>query len=81
MGKALERVMDALDVETFFVCATEEEGRMLMLSLLKAWGFTDTDVVFAQHEGPGVRVRGRAYVYRPADKYRWLLTGDAAKEG
>lgn len=81
MGKAIERVMDALDVETFFVCATEEEGRQLMLALLKEWGFTDTDVVFAQCEGPGVRVRGRAYVYRPADKYRWLLGGSAAKEG
>lgn len=81
MTKAVEQIMDALDVETFFVCAGEEEGRLLMLSLLKEWGFTDVDVVFAQHEGPGVRVRGRAYVYRPADKYRWLLGGDAVKEG
>jgi hypothetical protein len=81
MTKAIERVMDALDVETFFVCASEEEGRLLMISLLKSWGFTDADVVFVQHEGPGVRVRGRAYVYRPADKYRWLLGGDAVKEG
>ncbi len=81
MMKAIERVMDALDVETFFVCASEEEGRLLMLSLLKGWGFTDADVVFAQHEGPGVRVRGRAYVYRPSDKYRWLLGDAAGKEG
>lgn len=80
MLKAVEKVMDALDVETFFVCNTEEEGRNLMLAMLKAWGFTDVDVVFAQYEGPGVRVRGRAYVYRPADKYRWLL-GEASAQG
>jgi hypothetical protein len=80
MANPLEQIMDALDVETFFVCATEEEGRKLLLALLKSWGFTDVDVVFAQYEGPGVRVRGRAYVYRPADKYRWLL-GDTMAKG
>lgn len=79
MAKPLEQVMDALDVETFFVCANEEEGRALMLALLKNWGFNDVDVVFAQHEGPGARVRGRAYVYRPADKYLWLMPGGERK--
>ena len=63
MVKPLERVMDALDIETFFVCACEEEGRNLMLSMLKGWGFTDVDVVFAQYEGPGARVRGRARMF------------------
>lgn len=79
MHGPLEQVMDALDVETFFVCATEAEGRKMMLGLLKAWGFKDVDVVFAQYEGPGARVRGRAYVYRPADRYHWLLGN--GKEG
>jgi len=74
---ALAKVMDAVDFETFFACGSEEEGRSLMLALLKAMGFTDADVVFAQYEGPGVRVRGRAYVHRPADKYRWLDIGAA----
>ncbi len=73
MDKALERVMDALDVETFFVCGSEEAGRKYMLGLLKGFGFKDVDIVFVQYEGPGVRVRGRAYVYRPADRYSWLL--------
>lgn len=73
MAEPLGQVMDALDVETFFVCSNEGEGRTYMLALLKQWGFKDVDIVFAQHEGPGVRVRGRAYVYRPADKYQWLL--------
>lgn len=72
MQSPYEKVMDALDVETFFVCSSEEEGRSLMLALLKGWGFKDVDVVFAQHEGPGARIRGRAYIYRPADRYAWL---------
>lgn len=74
MLSPVEYIMDALDVETFFVCQNEEQGRNYMISLLKKWGFTDVNVVFAQYEGPGVRVRGRAYIYRPADKYRWLLS-------
>lgn len=72
MLESLERVMDAIDVETLLVCKSEAEGRGLMLDILKGFGFTDVDVVFAQFEGPGVRIRGRAYVHRPADKYGWL---------
>ncbi|MDR3565641.1 MAG: hypothetical protein P4N59_29965 [Negativicutes bacterium] len=81
MVKPEEQIMDALDVETFFVCDNENDGRSLMLRLLKGWGFSDVDVVFAQYEGPGTRVRGRAYVYRPSDRYRWLLrdSGEAAE--
>lgn len=72
MVQSMEKVMDAIDVETLLVCASEAEGRSLMLDILKGFGFTDVDVVFAQYEGPGVRIRGRAYVHRPADKYQWL---------
>ncbi|MDR0467130.1 MAG: hypothetical protein LBH94_07220 [Deltaproteobacteria bacterium] len=67
-----DRILDGLDVETFFVCADEAEGRALMLALLGQMGFSDTDVVFARHAGPGARVRGRAYVNRPAGSYTWL---------
>lgn len=66
--------MDAVDVETYFICDTEAQGRTMMLEMLKAMGFTDVDIVFIQHIGPGARVRGRAYVHRPADKYGWLNT-------
>jgi hypothetical protein len=79
MISPLENVMDALDVETFFVCASEQDGKNLMLSMLKSFGFKDVDVVFSQFEGPGVRVRGRAYVYRPADKYNWLTGSTEAQ--
>lgn len=73
---ALYQVVDALDVETYFLCQTEQEGRNLMLDFLKGIGFKDVDIVFAEHSGPGARVRGRAYVHRPADKYGWLIEGE-----
>lgn len=73
---ALCQVVDALDVETYFLCRTEQEGRNLMLNFLKGIGFQDVDIVFAEHSGPGARVRGRAYVHRPADKYGWLAEGE-----
>lgn len=67
-----KKIMDALDVETFFICKDEEEGRKLMLGMLKEMGFSSIDIVFAEHLGLGARVRGRAYVHRPADHYAWL---------
>lgn len=71
-SKVLDKVMDALDLETFLVCNDEEEGRNLTLSLMQELGFQDVDIVFLEHQGPGVRVRARAYIHRSGDKYRWL---------
>ncbi|HHX51626.1 MAG TPA: hypothetical protein GX711_09320 [Clostridia bacterium] len=68
----LDRVMDALDLETFFVCRDEEEGKELARRLMGKLGFQDTDIVFVEHLGPGARVRARAYVHRSGDHYRWL---------
>ncbi len=73
MAAVLQQVMDALDVETFLVCASEEEGRKLIMELMKELGFKDIDVVFAEFMGPGVRVRARAYLHRAGDRYGWLL--------
>lgn len=75
MAEALQNVMDALDVETFLVCQSEDEGRNLALGLMKSLGFQDVDIVFIQFRGPGVRVRSRAYINRAGDKYSWLLEG------
>lgn len=72
MLESVAKIMDALDLETYFVCSSEDEGRALMLSLLKDFGFTDVDIVFIDYTGVGARVRGRAYVHRPSDKYAWL---------
>jgi len=61
----LAAMLDGLDIETFFMCRDEAEGRRLMLALLNQIGFADVDIVFIEHRGPGARVRGRAYLHRP----------------
>lgn len=70
------RIMDAIDIETFFVCKTEDDGKKLMLSLMKKWGYKNVDVVFCKHESVGARVRGRIYINKPADNYGWLNDGE-----
>jgi len=72
--------MDALDVETFLVCESEEEGKNLGLKLMKDLGFTDVDVVFVEFRGVGARIRARAYIHRAGDVYPWLDI-DKLKEG
>jgi hypothetical protein len=73
MPKALEKVMDAIDIETFLVCHDEEEGKKLSLQLMQELGFKDISIVFIQHQGPGARVRLRGYIYKPGDQYDWLF--------
>jgi len=68
----LDHVMDALDVETFLICDSEEEGRALALELIKEMGFKDFDIVNLDYQGVGARVRVRAYIHRSGDKYGWL---------
>lgn len=77
--KALDRVLDALDVETFFLCDTREEGVELGLKLMKELGFDDVDVVFCEQGGPGVRIRLRAYLSRPGSDYPWTGQHDAGE--
>ena len=72
MGKALERVADAIDVETFLVGANEEECLRLARSLMEELGLPECDVVSLQYRGVGARVRLRAYVHRPGGRYGWL---------
>lgn len=67
-----KKILDALDVETFFVCENEEEARRLALGLMAEMGFGQADVVFLETKGPGARVRVRTYVHRPGDRYGWL---------
>lgn len=69
--KAKDRVMDALDVETFLVSASEAEARALGLLLMHELGFKDADVVFVEFRGCGARIRLRTYMNRPGDTYSW----------
>jgi hypothetical protein len=74
MGKALERVADAIDVETFLVGQSEDECFRLARSLMEELGLPECDVVSLQYRGVGARVRLRAYVHRPGGTYGWLKT-------
>ncbi|MDN5324288.1 MAG: hypothetical protein PWQ67_2742 [Clostridia bacterium] len=73
MVNILKRVTDALDVETFLVCDSEEHGKRLALQMMKNLGFEDVDLVFIEFIGSGARIRARAYLHRPGDKYGWLF--------
>jgi len=70
------RVLDALDIETTFLAKDEEEGKRLGIALLRSLGFESGDVVFAERRGSFVRVRLRAYIYRPGERYGWLSGSD-----
>ncbi len=72
MTKAMSRVIDAVDVETFLYCRDEEEAKELALALVEEMNLRLGDVVFLEQRGFGARVRIRAYVHRPGDRYRWL---------
>lgn len=74
MSKVLEKIMDALDIETFIACNSEEEGEKLALQMMDELGFKDVSIVFIQHQGPGARIRVRGYIYKPGDKYKWLFS-------
>lgn len=79
MNKVLDHVMDALDVETFLICDTEDEARSLAVELMKEMGFNDIDVVNLDFLGVGARVRARAYIHRSGDEYGWLQMNEEVK--
>jgi len=68
----LERIVDSLDIETFIVCKSEEEGKRLGLAIMEKFGFKDIDIVFIEFLGSGARIRMRANIYKPGDSYGWL---------
>ncbi|MFN3282702.1 MAG: hypothetical protein ACK40Q_00505 [Pseudothermotoga sp.] len=71
-----KHVIDALDVETTLLAQSEQEARDLGIQMMKSFGFKDVDVVFVEHNGFAARIRLRAYVYRPGDRYDWIDGGD-----
>ncbi len=72
MGIAMDRVVDALDVETFLACSSEEEAKSLAECLIEEMRLAHGDIVFLEFLGWGARVRIRTYVHHPGDHYRWL---------
>lgn len=76
MIQDLDRIVDALDIETFIVCRDEEEGMEIMRRIMGDMGLKDIDIVYCQHLGPGARLRARGYIFRAGDRYGWLKEAD-----
>lgn len=72
MPRAMSQVVDAIDIETFLYCKSEEEGRQLAEALAVEMNLNRADIVFLEYQGWGARVRMRTYVHRPGDHYGWL---------
>ena len=73
LSRAIESVIDTVDLETFLRCRDEEEGKRLALELAGELGLREADVMYAEHYGPGVRVRVRGFINKPGDRsYPWL---------
>ncbi len=80
MASALERVMDALDIETYLVCKDTNEGKLLAMQLGREMNLGDIDIMFEEYDGYGMRVRLRKYVYKPGNHYNWLGNKNAQVE-
>lgn len=80
MKRAFDRIIDAVDVETFLLCADEEEAKELAAALMAELGLPNGDLVFVEHNGVGARVRLRSYIHRPGEHYHWLQPRQEAKQ-
>jgi sulfopyruvate decarboxylase TPP-binding subunit len=72
MNKALDRVVDAIDIETFLYCTSEEEAKELAEQLAQELQLPQGDIVFLEFKTWGARVRIRSYIHHPGDRYLWL---------
>lgn len=72
MKRALDQVVDALDIETFVLCGDEEEARQIGERLLAELNLPHGDIVFLEFNGCGARLRLRSYLHRPGQGYPWL---------
>lgn len=66
------RILDAIDIETFLICQDEKEAKQLIPELLKELNLEYGDIVSLEHNGVGAYVRLRAYIHHPGLKYAWL---------
>ncbi|MCX7919065.1 MAG: hypothetical protein N3A72_05545 [bacterium] len=66
------KILDAIDIETFFICQDELEAKQLVQELLKELNLEHGDIVSLEHNGLGAQVRIRVYIHHPGLKYAWL---------
>jgi hypothetical protein len=73
--KAIDKVMDAIDIETYIVCSDNHEGKSLALQLGRELNLNEVDIMYQEFDGYGVRVRMRKYIHRPGGNYSYLSKG------
>ncbi|HSW09941.1 MAG TPA: hypothetical protein VLK32_03435 [Bacillota bacterium] len=70
--RAVDRVLDAIDLETVLLAEDERSARRLAFQLAKELGLTDADIVALEWRANMARVRVRGYIHRPGHHYTWL---------
>ncbi len=78
MTKAIDHIVDAIDIETFLFCKSEDEAKQLAESLCIELGLPHGDIVFLEFKAWGARVRLRSYIHHPGDHYRWMESAGEA---
>lgn len=78
MTTAMERVMDAIDIETYLVCNDANEGKKLALQLGQEMNLGEIDIMYQEFDGYGVRLRLRKYIYKPGTMYKYLTPEEKA---
>ena len=72
MPGARERILDAIDIESFILCSDEKEAKELITELMLELGLSRFVIVSLDFNGPGAQFRARAYLNKPGDNYTWL---------
>jgi len=72
MSSAFDRIMDAIDIETYIVCRDANEGKKYAMQLGKEMNLGEVDIMYQEFDGYGVRVRLRKYIYKPGGNYKYL---------
>jgi len=72
MKRAIDSVMDAIDIETYLVCSDPLEGKKLAMQLGTELNLGEIDIMYEEFDGYGIRVRLRKYIYKPGNNYLYL---------
>ncbi|HPI37462.1 MAG TPA: hypothetical protein PK397_05915 [Ignavibacteriaceae bacterium] len=72
MDTAFERIMDAIDIETYIVCSDANEGKKYAMQLGREMNLGEIDIMYQEFDGYGIRVRLRKYIYKPGNNYTYL---------
>ena len=66
------KIVDVMDIETFFACSSQEEGEQAAAALMRKFGLKNYDIVSCVFHKMGARVRIRATFNRPGEHYPWM---------